>query len=97
MNNRNLSDWVVQWGQFITHDMDLTGTSEANNTLFSGGTGNFSIPITDPLDPLSPNPIPFNRSNYDPATGTTARLPVPGPPSDPAQLARADQLGNVVH
>src|SRR5215213_3658693 len=42
-NNRNLSDWVVQWGQFLTHDMDLTTTSAANNTLFRGGTGNFSI------------------------------------------------------
>jgi hypothetical protein len=51
-NNRNLSDWVVQWGQFLTHDMDLTTTSAANNTLFTGGTGNFNIPITDLNDPM---------------------------------------------
>src|SRR5262245_17882741 len=38
LNNRNLSDWVVQWGQFLTHDMDLTTTSAASNNLFSGGT-----------------------------------------------------------
>jgi len=27
INNRNLSDWVVQWGQFLTHDMSLIPTS----------------------------------------------------------------------
>ena len=79
LNNRNLSDWVVQWGQFLTHDMDLTTNSAANNALFSGGTGNFSIPITGPTDPLGPNPIAFNRSNYNPTTGTTAPLPARWP------------------
>src|SRR6185295_2729356 len=37
-------------------------------------------PILDPLDPLGPNPISFNRSNYDANTGNSLRLPVPGPP-----------------
>ncbi len=69
-NDRGLSDWVVQWGQFLTHDMDLTGNSASNNTLSTGALGDFSIAINDPSDPLGPNPIPFNRSNYDPATGT---------------------------
>jgi len=78
-NNRNLSDWIVQWGQFITHDMDLTGTSAANNVKFSGGAGDYRIPITNPNDPLGPNPIPFNRSNYNPTTGTTAQIPGPLP------------------
>lgn len=78
-NNRNLSDWIVQWGQFITHDMDLTGTSAANNAMFSGGTGDYRIPITNPADPLGPNPIAFNRSNYNPATGTMAMIPAPPP------------------
>src|SRR5215212_8533946 len=84
-NNRNLSDWVVQWGQFLTHDMDLTTTSSANNALFSGGVGNFSIPITAANDPLGPNAIPFNRSNYNPNTGTTALVPTPpgAPPGAP--------------
>jgi hypothetical protein len=77
-NDRLLSDWVVQWGQFITHDMDLTGTSAANNVMFSGGTGNYSIAINDPNDVLGPNPISFNRSNYDAATGNTTLLPAPG-------------------
>jgi hypothetical protein len=77
-NNRNLSDWVVQWGQFLTHDMDLTGTSAANNVMFAGGTGDYRIPINDPNDPLGPNPISFNRSNYNPTTGNTTLLPAPG-------------------
>jgi hypothetical protein len=59
LNDRNLSDWVVQWGQFITHDMDLTSNSTAFDELFSGGTGDFSIPVNDANDPLGPNPIPF--------------------------------------
>jgi hypothetical protein len=77
-NSRLLSDWIVQWGQFLTHDMDHTGSDAANNDLFAGGTGDFSIAVNDPNDPIGPNPIPFNRSNYDPATGTTALLPAPG-------------------
>ena len=76
---RNLSDWIVQWGQFITHDMDFTGTAAANNVLSTGATGTFSIPITDSNDPLGPNAIPFNRSDFDPTTGNSTRIPLPGP------------------
>lgn len=71
-NDRNLSDWVVQWGQFLTHDMDLTKNGSEFDALFSGGTGDFSIAVNDPDDPLGPNPIPFHRSNYDPNTGDTS-------------------------
>ena len=70
VNDRNLTDWIVQWGQFLTHDMDLTDNSANANDLSDGTTGDFSIPINDPTDPLGPNPIPMNRSNYDPTTGT---------------------------
>ncbi len=84
LNDRNLSDWVVQWGQFLTHDLDLTGNDAANDELFAGGTGDFSIPITNPNDPfgdgIGNTSLTFHRSNYDPETGDTDRLPAPGPP-----------------
>ena len=69
LNDRQLSDWVVHWGQFLTHDMSLIRTGSQFNTLSTGAVGDFSIPITDPLDPLGPGPIPFNRSEFDPTTG----------------------------
>lgn len=84
VNSRNLSDWVVQWGQFITHDMSLIPTSEAANTLSTGDVGDFSIPITTPGDILGPTPIAFNRSVFDPTSGNgnvvqTPRGPMPIP------------------
>ncbi len=69
LNDRGLSDWVVHWGQFLTHDMTLIDTGAAYNVLSTGATGDFNIPINDPSDPLGPNPISFNRSKYDPTTG----------------------------
>ena len=68
-NARGLSDWVVHWGQFVTHDMSLIRTDSQFNSLSTGGVGDFSIPITDPNDPLGPGPIPFNRSEFDPNSG----------------------------
>lgn len=66
LNNRNLSDWVWQWGQFVDHDLDLTseGTTE---------TMNISVPVGDPyFDPgnTGTQTIGFQRSIYDGATGT---------------------------
>ncbi len=69
LNVRGLSDWVVHWGQFLTHDMMLIDAGPQYNGLSTGATGDFSIPINDPSDPLGPNPISFHRSNYDPTTG----------------------------
>ncbi|MCI0699696.1 MAG: hypothetical protein L0241_01245 [Planctomycetia bacterium] len=70
---RNLTDWVFQWGQWITHDMDLTRNDAEFNVLSDGVTvGDFRIPIEDPNDPLynTNNPfIPFNRSEYFEGTG----------------------------
>jgi peroxidase len=74
-NGRHLTDWVFQWGQWITHDLDLTDSGPQYNQLSTGETGDFRIPVLDPHDPLGPNPIPFNRSRYDPATGTADPFP----------------------
>lgn len=72
---RLLTDWAFQWGQFITHDLDLTRNGLEYDALFGGGTGEFGIPIEDPNDPFFPRPIPFHRSQYDAATGTNSILP----------------------
>ena len=70
INDRYLTDWIVQWGQFLTHDLVLTLNSADSNVLSDGTAGDFSIAINDPNDPLGPNAIPLNRSNFDPETGT---------------------------
>ncbi len=68
-NSRLMSDWIYAWGQFVDHDIDLT----------SGGTGsqlvaaNISVPQGDPyFDPngTGTQVVYFNRSEYDPLTGT---------------------------
>jgi peroxidase len=74
-NDRHLTDWAFQWGQWITHDLDLTRNGPQFNTLSTGVAGDFRIPFEDPNDPLGPNPIPFDRSEYDPATGTPDPFP----------------------
>lgn len=71
-NSLNASDWLWQWGQFIDHDLDLT---EAHQPLEP-----FDIPVPagDPyFDPMGTGVqvIPFNRSIYDPATGTSPSNP----------------------
>lgn len=61
-----LSDFMWAWGQFLDHELDLT-------------PDNNSEPIdlrTPRNDPDRPNAvIPFNRSVFDPSTGTTAGNP----------------------
>jgi hypothetical protein len=73
-NNRLMSDWVYAWGQFIDHDIDLT----------TGGVGaqaqaaNIPVPKGDPFfDPNNTGTqvIDFNRSEFDPNTGTSASNP----------------------
>jgi hypothetical protein len=65
-NARNLSDYIWAWGQFVSHDTDLTTSSDGPEI-----NGTAPIAINDPLDPLGPIPIPFTRSNIWPAPGGT--------------------------
>jgi hypothetical protein len=53
----HLTDWAFQWGQWVTHDMDLT----RNGPQF----GVAHIPITEADDPFGQgNIIPFARSEF---------------------------------
>lgn len=65
-NCRGLSDIVWAWGQFLDHELDLSeGTEPAEPR-----------PITTPPDDEFPGrTIDFNRTVYDPATGTSVENP----------------------
>ncbi|MBX3424495.1 MAG: peroxidase [Pirellulales bacterium] len=56
---RGLSNFAFGWAQFLDHDMGLSTTSNG-----AGVNGSAAITITDPNDPLGPNPIGFTRSNF---------------------------------
>jgi len=74
LSARNLSDFAWAWGQFVSHDTDLTTTSNG-----AAVNGSEPIAVNGPTDPLGPNAIPFVRTNYmnvsQPRGGGT-RLPV---------------------
>src|SRR5687768_6639619 len=91
LNDRHLTDWAFQWGQWITHDLDLTRNGTEFNTLSTGVLGDFSIPIEDPRDPLGPRPIPFNRSEIVDGTGK------PDDPTTPDvnELVRRDVVNSI--
>lgn len=62
---RGLSDFIWQWGQFLTHDMDLTFTGSAFNLDENNQPRSFDItvPNNDPF--FAPGTIiPFNRSKF---------------------------------
>lgn len=66
-----ISNWVWQWGQFLSHDISLTGAMSGEP---------FPIPV--PEDDLYFDPhntgdqtIRFVRSTFDPSTGTSASNP----------------------
>ena len=66
-NNRNLSDWIYGWGQFIDHDLDLTTSGDVAFDI--------AVPTGDPyFDPKGTGTakIYMNRSIYDSVSGTTA-------------------------
>ena len=67
MNHSGASDFLWQWGQFVDHDIDLTQASDPPESA------NVPVPAGDPhFDPLGSGDaeIPFDRSVFDPATGS---------------------------
>jgi len=71
-NNRNASDFVWQWGQFLDHDIDLTDGVDPAEPV------NIAIPAGDVhFDPDNTGTMvmSFNRSIYDTESGTGTNNP----------------------
>jgi peroxidase len=74
-NERNLSAFVYAWGQFLDHDIDLTGgpENEASQESFD-----IEVPAGDPsFDPTGTGEatIPLTRSVFEGDTGTSVDNP----------------------
>jgi hypothetical protein len=72
INSNRASDFVWQWGQFVDHDIDLT------DGTYPPEPADIAIPAGDPqFDPDGTGLVfmSFNRSVYDPETGTGADNP----------------------
>jgi hypothetical protein len=65
VDQNSLSDFGYAWGQFLDHDMDLTPTT----------SNEFLTILADPNDPSEMGNQTFERSTYDPATGTSTSNP----------------------
>jgi hypothetical protein len=66
-NDRGLSDWVWQWGQFLDHDISLSGSMDPAEAF------HIPVPAGDPFfDPAGTGGmvIPLFRTVYDPDTGS---------------------------
>ncbi|QDU77824.1 peroxidase [Bremerella volcania] len=71
-NDRFLTDFVWQWGQFLDHDIDLTRESDPQELL------PIEVPTGDIFfDPTGTGTatISLSRSEYDPTTGTSIDNP----------------------
>lgn len=72
INNRDLTAFIYAWGQFLDHDLDLTGSASPKESF------NVSVPTGDPwFDPTGTGTqvIGLSRSQYDSATGTSTNNP----------------------
>lgn len=72
LNNRDLSDFIYVFGQFLDHDLDLTVNASV--------TESFNVPVPKGDEFFDPNEtgaqvIRLNRSAFDPTTGTSADNP----------------------
>lgn len=75
-NTFGTSDFIWQWGQFLDHDIDLTGGFF--DTDPDAALANIAVPTGDPFfDPMSTGTqeIPFSRSRFDPTTGDAVGNP----------------------
>ena len=71
-NTLNTSDYLWQWGQFLDHDIDLTGGVDPPEPA------DIAVPEGDPFfdpDSTGAQVIEFNHSIYDPDTGTSTDNP----------------------
>ena len=72
INDRDFTAFVYAWGQFLDHDIDLTGPADPKESL------PVIVPAGDEwFDPNSTGEmmIFFSRSQYDPTTGTSTDDP----------------------
>ncbi|WP_442512001.1 peroxidase family protein [Novipirellula sp. SH528] len=97
-NDRDLTDFVYLWGQFIDHDIDLSLTQEGDDAE----TFDIAVPTSDPLfDPFSTGEavIPLTRSGVADGTGTSVDNPAEQVNSitawiDGSQVYGSDQATN---
>ena len=63
-DGNNLSDFGYAFGQFMDHDLDLTPDGTESDPIAVSAT-----------DPIGPDALPFDRSQFDPTTGTSKANP----------------------